>query len=491
MFPIMTSVTDRPPAGGHAAHCMATLSLDPGNLSALSPLVVRRREFLDTWRAVCVSEFGGTLEIEPKDFDGAFDAELSHLGDPEVAKSPDRVDAALQATAACLARRGVPLSYLLALSACSATAAQKTFGSELGPSQLRALGDLEALRARVYARAYQDWNANERSRCSPALIPLRRRTNDTLPGQPILVGSSPTLERAREAAALAAKSRRDVLIVGEDGTGKETLARFIHQLAGEERALFVSVNCAALPTHLASSELFGQASDGSPERYTGAFRSAARGTLFLREVTKLSPEVQGQLVRVLSERSVRPVAATRDVPVDVRVVASTSRDLDAAVASGELRSDLLEKLRVATVVMRPLREQTGDISALVDHFLATFCHRRCGCIWGVSQRALDVLVSAHWPGNVRELRNVVEHAVTHGEGGLIEVRDLPGHLSQGATEVPTREPTASDLPSLAEAETQLIKTTLHHFGGNKVRAAMSLGISRHKLYDRLRKLGIP
>lgn len=467
---------------------MAPVLVDWGDLSALTPLVERRREFLEAWRQVCESELGSTIEIEGKDFEGAFESELARLADPEVMRSTPRIDAALQATAACLARRGVPLSHLLALAACSPAAAQKAFGGELSENTLRALNTLQTLRARVYARAYQEYGENDRGRCGQPLVPLRR--NGESGGRTLLVGMSPALSRVREAAELAAKSRRDVLITGEDGVGKETLARLIHELAGEERAAFVPVNCAALPTHLALSELFGHARTATAQEYSGLFRSANRGTLFLREITELSPEVQAKLVRVLDERMVRPVGASNDVPVDVRVIASTSRDLESVLARGELRGDLLGKLRSSIIPVAPLRERCEDVAPLVEHFLTTFCHRRCGCIWGVSQRALDVLLASHWPGNVRELRNAIEHAVTSGEGGLIEVRDLPPYLTRRAEVTPSREANPSDLPSLAEAETQLIKTTLGHFGGNKVRAAMSLGISRHKLYDRLRKLGI-
>jgi len=469
---------------------MAPLHVDSGDLSALTPLVERRREFLDAWRQVCLSELGDTLEIEDKDFDGAFESELTRLADPEVARSSARIDAALQATASCLARRGVPLSHLLALSACGAAAAQNVLGDELEAGTLRALNMLQALRAKVYARAYREYGENDRGRCGQPLVPLRRNGAEASGVRAVLVGKSAALQRARESAELAAKSRRDVLLTGEDGVGKETLARWIHELAGEERAAFVPVNCAALPTNLAQSELFGHAKNGSGQEYAGLFRSATRGTLFLREITELSPEIQAKLVRVLDERMVRPVAASADVPVDVRVIASTSRDIESVIARGELRSDLLGKLRSSTIHVAPLRERNEDIAPLVEHFLTAFCHRRCGCIWGVSQRALDVLLSAHWPGNVRELRNAIEHAVTTGEGGLIEARDLPGYLTRGGEPTAVREANPSDLPSLAEAETQLIRTTLGHFGGNKVRAAISLGISRHKLYDRLRKLGI-
>lgn len=461
-----------------------------GELSGLSPLVARRGEYLEVWRGVCAAELGDALEIEQKDFDGAFESELERLADPEVVRSSGRVDAALQATATCLARRGVPLSQLLAISACGTAAAERVLGSAIRPDTLSALSNLAALRARAYVRVYRDHGDPERARCAQPLIPLRRDGAEAGRARAGLVGRSAAIEAAREAAELSAKSRRDVLITGEDGVGKETLARLIHDLAGEDRAAFVPVNCAAVPTNLAQSELFGHSRGSAAADYPGLFRAAQGGTLFLRELTALSPEVQAQLVRVLDDRRVRPVAGSVDVAVDVRVVASTSRDIDGVLSRGELRPDLLAKFRSSTIGLAPLRERTDDIEPLVEHFLSTFCHRRCGCIWGVSQSALDVLLAAPWPGNVRELRNAIEHAVTTGEGGLIELGDLPPVLTRGVEPRAARDANASDLPSLAEAEIQLIRTTLGHFNGNKVRAAMSLGISRHKLYDRLRKLGI-
>lgn len=464
--------------------------MELAQLSALAPLVERRGEYLEEWRRVCAAELGDALDIESKDFEGAFETELERLAEPDVLRSNGSLDAALQATASCLARRGVALSQLLAIAACSTAAAERVFGAGLSTEAHSALSSLSAQRARAYVRAYREHGENDRGRCAQPLVPLRRNGADPTQPRSGLVGKSRAIDAAREAAQLAAKSRRDVLITGEDGVGKETLARLIHAAAGEDRAAFVPVNCAALPTNLAQSELFGHARGQVARDYPGLFRAAAGGTLFLREITSLSPEVQAQLVRVLDERSVRPVSGTSDVPVDVRVVAATSRDLDGVIARGELRGDLLAKFRSSTIHLAPLRERTDDIEPLVEHFLSTFCHRRCGCIWGVSKSALDVLLAAAWPGNVRELRNAIEHAVTTGEGGLIEVGDLPPSLTQGFASRGARDANASDLPSLAEAEIQLIRTTLGHFNGNKVRAAMSLGISRHKLYDRLRKLGI-
>jgi len=482
---------------------MAVVNTATGSnqLTALLPVLERRRDFLGAWRQVCESELGDMLEIETKDFDGAFDRELERLEDPDVVQSPAMVDVALQATASCLARRGVPLSHLLAVSAYSAKAARRLLGERLDVRTLAALSELDAARASAYARAYKVQNQPERARCTQPLVNLRRGpANGNGSSEPRrdwgIIGSSAAIQRVRAAIAVAAQGPQNLLVTGASGSGKELVARAIHEAAGGERSKFLAVNCAALPSHLVESELFGHvrgAFTGAAGEYAGLFRAAHGGTLFLDELTEMGPEIQAKLLRVLEERSVRPVGGVAEVPVSVRVIASTNRDAAAAVASGHLRSDLYYRLQGFSIHVPPLRERREDIGSLAEHFLATFCHRRCGCIWGISQRALDVLTAADWPGNVRELRNAIEHAVTTGESGLIQVADLPPHLTRGAKAEEDRAPlvSASDLPSLAEAESQLIRATLDHFGGNKVRAAMSLGISRHKLYDRLRKLGIP
>jgi DNA-binding NtrC family response regulator len=327
-------------------------------------------------------------------------------------------------------------------------------------------------------------------------VPLRRSASERPAAKDYgIVGTSAEVRRLRAAVEMAAQSSSSVLVTGEPGSGKELVARGIHEASGGSRARFVSVRCGELPNHLVESELFGHtrgAFPGASAEYLGLFRNANGGTLFLQEITELSPEIQAKLLRVLEHRAVVPVGATAEVPVDLRVVASTSRDPADAVASGQLRSDLYYRLQSFNVQVPALRERREDIPLLAEHFLATFCHRRCGCIWGLSQRALEVLMTAEWPGNVRELRSVIEHAVSHGDSGLIQVLDLPEYL-RGALKLDesrSSEASSSDLPSLAEAEAQLIRATLEHFGGNKVRAAHSLGISRHKLYDRLRKLGI-
>ena len=467
------------------------------DMTALEPLLKHRREFLGAWREVCEAELGSMLELESTDFDGVFERELERLEDEEVRRAPGLLEATLQATASVLLRRGVPLSHLLAMCAYSGHAAGVALGPSLTSETLRALSELEAIRAAAYSRAYQVHSDPRRPRLAQPLVPLRRTAGDRPASKDYgIIGTSAAVRRLRAAVEMAGQGFASVLITGEPGSGKELVARAIHEVGGGSRARFISVRCAELPNHLIESELFGHvrgAFAGAAAEYPGLFRSASGGTLMLQELTELSPEIQAKLLRVLERRAVVPVGATAETPVDVRLIASTSRDPADSVAAGQLRPELYYQLQGQSIHVAPLRERREDIPLLAEHFLASFCHRRCGCIWGLSQRALEVLMSAEWPGNVRELRGVIEHAVSTGESGLIQVADLPEYLRGGVRvdELRAGEASSSDLPSLAEAEAQLIRATLEHFAGNKVRAAHSLGISRHKLYDRLRKLGIP
>lgn len=497
LCPLMTFVIAGRGRGAHPFGAMDDTALVTKTLdmSALEPLLARRQQFLGAWREVCELELGPMLELESKDFDGVFERELERLHDPEVTHSPGLLEATLQATATCLVRRGVPLSHLLAMCAYSGHAAGVALGQSLPAETLRALNELEAVRAGAYARAYQVHAEPSRPRLGQPLVPLRRASSDRPAAKDHgIVGTSAAVRKLRGLVEMASQGASNVLIVGEAGTGKELVARAIHEEAGGSRARFVVVRCSELPNHLVESELFGHvrgAFPGASAEYAGLLRGASGGTLFLEELTELSPEIQAKLLRVLEQKAVTPVGSSTEIPVDVRVIASTARDPATAVSAGQLRPDLYYQLQSLTIDVPPLRDRREDIPLLAEHFLASFCHRRCGCIWGLSQRALEVLMTAEWPGNIRELRSAIEHGVSNGESGLIQVTDLPEYLRGGIRQEDSRaDASSSDLPSLAEAEAQLIRATLEHFGGNKVRAAHSLGISRHKLYDRLRKLGI-
>jgi DNA-binding NtrC family response regulator len=353
----------------------------------------------------------------------------------------------------------------------------------LEPEVEAAVAELDALRAKTYAEVYAAREAH--AACTRPVVNLRKKGEDDAFE---LVGTSPAMERLREQIPEAAAISGALLLIGEPGSGRELVARSIHRAANLERSRFFRLSPRSLSPHVVDSELFGHVDRAGTRSYPGLLRAAEGGTLFIDELTALSPEVQAKLLHVLERRAVRPVGADEDEPVNVRVIAATSRDLDEAVASGALRGDLCSRLRDLTVYVPPLRERRSDIPQLCEHFLTTFCHRQCGCIFGISDRSMQLLLAADWPGNVRELRNAIEHAVSNGEGGVVRVDDLPQYLWRGLSSGENGE--LDRLPTLAEAEEQLIRTTLRHFDGNKLRAARSLGISRHKLYDRLRKLGL-
>jgi len=307
-----------------------------------------------------------------------------------------------------------------------------------------------------------------------------------------MVGRSDAMQRVFRQIERTAISTAPVLILGETGTGKELAARAIHETGPRCRGPFIPLNCAALPRELIESELFGHrrgAFSGALTDCQGLFRAADGGTLLLDEITEMAPELQAKLLRVLQERTVRPVGSTSEEPVDVRILASTNRDPAGALRSGQLRPDLYYRLCVTSLTMPSLRKRRDDIPALVEYHLAAL-NRRISSpamqVRGVAPEAMRLLVAQEWPGNVRELFNVIENAFTMG-APLIRPETL--ELAGGE---PDTEP-ADDGPRLAtfeQHERSLIERTLAQTRGNKLRAARELGISRKKLYARMARYGL-
>jgi len=260
---------------------------------------------------------------------------------------------------------------------------------------------------------------------------------------------------ARAALEAEASTGSPVLLRGEPGTGKELCARILHARSGRP-GLFLAWR------------------GGSVRDLQTALASAADGVLYVEELLDVRPETQAHLQRALDEGT------------SAKVVAATARDPAQAALRGLLRAELLRALERTTIRLPPLRDRRGDVPLLVQHFLTTFCSRRCGCLQGVGEDAMQAMTAYAWPGNVRELRAAVEHAVSAGRSPWITLRDLPAAV--GGEAAAKAEPDDYELPTLADAEARLIRLTLQRYGGNKVRAARSLGISRHKLYERLRKL---
>jgi DNA-binding NtrC family response regulator len=276
-----------------------------------------------------------------------------------------------------------------------------------------------------------------------------------------------------------------VLVTGETGTGKELIARRLHARSMRAAGSFVAVNAAALPETLADSELFGHergAFTGADRARAGRFEEASGGTLFLDEVGELSPALQAKLLRVLEERTVRRLGSERDLPVDVRIVAATNRDLAQEIGTGGFRRDLYFRLAVVPVALPPLRERGRDVGVLACHFAARLAARHKLSSPELTPAVYEALVRHSWPGNVRELRNVLENAVVVRAGQPIRPEDL--HLSAVAA-----SPAA---PSLDEEtrEREAVLEALRRAGGNREAAARLLGISVRTLYYRLRRWGL-
>jgi transcriptional regulator with PAS, ATPase and Fis domain len=287
-------------------------------------------------------------------------------------------------------------------------------------------------------------------------------------------------------------ARRDtpVVLIGESGTGKELLARLLHQRSDRAHAPFIAVNCSAIPETLLESELFGHrrgAFTDARNDQPGLFQAAHRGTIFLDEIGDMAGSLQGKLLRVLQEREVQPLGAQTPVPVDVRIVTATHRDLDALVADGRFRQDLLYRINVIEVRVPPLRDRPDDVAALVAHFLDKHGARlgRPGCT--VSDEAMLVLRRHTWPGNVRELENAIERALVLGTGPVIGVEDLPDNLRRQTPSI-----AHGDIGRrLADVEREHILRTLRAVKGNKSAAARTLGLNRKTLYRKLRQHRLP
>jgi DNA-binding NtrC family response regulator len=305
-----------------------------------------------------------------------------------------------------------------------------------------------------------------------------------------MIGGSLEMRKIYTVLEQAAPTIASVLVSGESGTGKELVAQTVHQLSPRSTHAFVPLNCAAIPDTLLESELFGHekgAFTGAIARRQGAFELANRGTLFLDEIAEMTPATQAKLLRVLQERSFRPLGGQREQSVDIRVVAATNVDPPEAVRQGKLREDLYYRLNVFAIRLPPLRERKEDIPLLVQAFLREFNARNGRTVGGLSDRVNEILMGYSWPGNVRELRNVIERATIVAKGDLIEVGDLPT-----LTNV-TNSPVAAGRglkpgTTVDEAERQLIEVTLDHTGGNKTRAAEMLGISLKTLHNKLNRM---
>ena len=313
---------------------------------------------------------------------------------------------------------------------------------------------------------------------------IRRRNNEGV-SKPL--GKSKKFSDLLKLTEQVAPTDSTVLIQGESGTGKEVLARYIHTLSGRCEGPFLSINCGALPETLLESELFGHTKGsftGAVRDKQGLFAAARGGTFFLDEVGEMPTSLQVKLLRVLQEREVIPVGATEALPVDLRIVAATNRNLEEEVRRGSFRPDLFYRLNVIALELPPLRERRDDLLLFIEHFLQQLATERGTEPKALSAEGLDAVMVYDWPGNVRELENALEHAVVLSRGKIIDASYLPERITRRR-----KEPLVADQPyrnpTLEVIERAYIMYVLQAEGGNKTRAAEALGIDPSTLYRKL------
>jgi two-component system response regulator HydG len=313
---------------------------------------------------------------------------------------------------------------------------------------------------------------------------IRRKDRSTVTRP---VGKSRRFLDVLRLAEVVAPTDSTVLIQGESGTGKEVIARYTHNLSTRADGPFMSINCGALPENLLESELFGHVKGsftGAVRDKQGLFAAARGGSFFLDEVGEMPPSLQIKLLRVLQEREVIPVGATETIPVDVRIIAATNRDLEEEVRRGHFRSDLFYRLNVIALELPSLRDRRDDLVLLIDHFFQEMATESAAPTKALSSDSLDAVMVYDWPGNVRELQNALEHAVVLSKGTLIEPTALPERITRRRRE-PLVAERSSPNPSLEVIERAYIMWVLQAEGGNKTRAAEVLGIDPSTLYRKL------
>ncbi|MCX7816790.1 MAG: sigma-54 dependent transcriptional regulator [Syntrophales bacterium] len=310
-----------------------------------------------------------------------------------------------------------------------------------------------------------------------------------------IIGNSPATMELKEAISIIAPTNAWVLIMGENGTGKELVARAIHRMSRRASKPFIEVNCAAIPEELIESELFGHekgAFTGATQKKRGKFDLAHEGTIFLDEVADMSLKAQAKILRILQEKRFERVGGTKMIHVDVRVIAATNKELEKEMESGRFRQDLYYRLNVIPLHIAPLRERKEDIPPLVHHFLKEFSVKEGLPEKTITSEAMEILMQHSWPGNVRELKNVIERLVIMVPGDVIRGRDIP-FLSRG-NHYESLENFPYNYGTLREAkrefEKQFILRKLKEFDGNISKTAEAIGVERSNLHRKIRSYGI-
>jgi DNA-binding NtrC family response regulator len=345
--------------------------------------------------------------------------------------------------------------------------------------------DLERLRHLLLRLA-------ERNEMRSEVARLRRQLDSFGEGASLVSRSAP-MRRLAEVLERIAPSSASVLITGESGSGKDFVAQTLHDLSDRARAPFVAVSCPAIPEALLESELFGHvrgAFTGALTDHAGLFEHAAGGTLFLDEITEMSPGLQAKLLRVLETRRYRRVGGGEERLSNLRILAATNRDAEAAVREGRLREDLYYRLNVFHLHVPPLRDRREDMAPLAANFVAAYSERNQRVVEGLSHEAFAALERYDWPGNVRELRNAIERAVVLARGPVIEIGDLPQRIARPPVVLSSSSRGRSNaVEPLDDLERRAILGALQSFAQNKTHAARALGISLKTLHNKLKRYG--
>jgi len=457
----------------------------------------RRSEVVSVWFNLYQLHFGDRRALSEPEFRGIFEPALLVNKGYLLHKDMDGYARNVLKLGETLAEHRVSLQEIIAALHLFEEAAQSVFPDDPPPttSTYTKFDKLSHIRIILLVDAYSrsQW-ASVATRIhalelEAKFVPIEERTR--FHG---MVGKSPAIQELYSRIESVGRARAVALVEGESGTGKELVARAIHECGPRPTAPFVPLNCAALPKDLIESELFGYkrgAFSGAHTEYLGLFRAADGGTLFLDEITEMNPDTQSKLLRAIQERKVRPVGSSTEIPVDVRAIASTSRNPEQAMRVHQFREDLYYRLQATVLRLPPLRDRGDDVPLLAEHFVNLFNEKqiRLHPVDVIEDDALLAMGDYAWPGNVRELSNAIEGAFIFGKSPTIKLQDMPAAIS--GRDERAREPSGTaSVGSFADAERDIILRALEMADGNKVHAARTLQISRKRLYAKIEKYGI-
>jgi two-component system response regulator AtoC len=457
----------------------------------------RRAEVVRVWYDLYQLHFGDRRALSETEFRSIFEPALLRNQECLLRKDMDGYARAILKLGEELSEHHVPLQEIIASLHLFEEAAQAVFPQEPPPSTdvYNKFDKLSHIRIILLVDSYSrsQW-ASAATRIHALELEAKYLPPEERTRFHGLVGKSPAMRELYRRVEAVGRARAIALVVGESGTGKELVARAVHECGPNPTSPFVPLNCAALPKELIESELFGYkrgAFSGATTEYLGLFRAAEGGTLFLDEITEMNPDTQSKLLRAIQERKVRPVGSSVEISIDVRVIASSNRDPEQAVQDRQFRQDLYYRLQASVLRVPPLRDRSGDIPLLTEHFIDLFNQKliRPTQVAGIEENALRALCEYPWPGNVRELSNAIEAAFIFGRASMIELRDLPPALSGKRDGAPAQMANFA-VGTFAEAERDIIARALEMAAGNKVHAARTLKISRKRLYAKIEKYNL-